>query len=186
VKISVHRHTCTLESQATLSLCSMSFRTCPVWLALQAASLSPVGFFCLLELRWFCWLSTSTRLMFPDMSGDDPAMWYVTRFTAVFKKTKWAHGLAHTGLHTWLVSKCNLFSPWRICSRGCYLLLVYSSCLRNINFNLLSESHTSDVIHVAVTEIFRKIGANRFWLCFLRSSNFVLSQSNNCNGSAFI
>jgi hypothetical protein len=48
---------------------------------------------------------------------------------------------------------------------ACYLLLVYSSCLRHINFNLLSESHVSDVIHVAVTEIFRKIGANRFWLC---------------------
>ena len=52
-----------------------------------------------------------------------------------------------------------------VCSRGCYLLLVYSSCLRNINFNLLSESHASDVIHVAVTEIFRKIGANRFCMC---------------------
>jgi hypothetical protein len=52
-----------------------------------------------------------------------------------------------------------------VCSRGCYLLLVYSSCLRHINFNLLSESHASDVIHVAATEIFRKIGANRFWLC---------------------
>jgi hypothetical protein len=52
-----------------------------------------------------------------------------------------------------------------VCSHGCYLLLVYSSCLRNINFNLLSESHASDVIHVAVTEIFRKIGANRYVMC---------------------
>ena len=52
-----------------------------------------------------------------------------------------------------------------VCIRGCYLLLVYSSCFQSINFNLLSERHASDVIHVAVTEIFRKIRANRFWLC---------------------
>jgi len=113
VKISVQRHTCTLESQVTLFLCGMSFRTCPTWLAPQEARLSPVGLFCLLELQWLCWLSTSTDLMFRDTPGDDPAMWYVTRFATVFKKRKWAHDLAHMGLHTWLVSKCNSFSPWR-------------------------------------------------------------------------
>jgi len=83
----------------------------------------------------------------------------------VFKKTKW-----HT---VWSIWDCT--RNWRlnvtcfhlegVCSRGCYLLLVYSSCFRNVNFNLLSERHASDAIHVAVTEIFRKIGANRFWLC---------------------
>jgi hypothetical protein len=93
------------------------------------------------------------------------------------------YGAAHV---TWLVSKCNLFSPWRVCSRGCYLLLVYSSCIRNINFILLSEPHASDVIHVAVTEIFRKIGANRFWLCFLCSSNFKHSYSNKCTENALM
>jgi hypothetical protein len=66
-----------------------------------------------------------------------------------------------------------------VCSRCCYLLLVYSSCLRNINCNLLSESHASDVIHVAMTEIFRKIGADRLCLCILCAALFLdfLSQA---------
>jgi hypothetical protein len=64
-----------------------------------------------------------------------------------------------------------------VCSRGCYLLLVYSSCLRDINFNLLSESHASDVIHVAVTEIFRKIGANRVWMCVFYVALILISLS---------
>ena len=51
VRISAQRHTCTLEGQVTLFLCGMSFRTCLVWLALQAARLSPVGLFCLLALQ---------------------------------------------------------------------------------------------------------------------------------------